>query len=404
MTLPKSELKIVIVVDMWLTGFDVPCLNTMYVYKPMKGHTLMQAITRVNRVYGDKEGGLVVDYVGIASELKRAMKDFTDRDRENFEDNDISKSAYPKFKEKLSILRDIFYGFDYSAFFGKEDLPRANTIIEGVNFILSDDKTKESYIKESTALKQAQSLCISLVKDEEKIETAFFEAVRSSILKVSGKEKMSLKEINEAVSNLLKASIQTQGVIKIFDNDTTMSIFDEEYLDSLKNMKQKNVALELLKKLLKDEIKIFKRTNVVKSELFSKRMELLLNEYKNSQISNAEVITELMKIVNEMKDVKKAGDDIGLTAEELAFYDALSSPEGVKEAFSNEVFIEMTHELTEMLRNSRTIDWQKKESARANMRRMIKRLLKKYDYPPEGQEKAVEMIITQVGYFVDEVE
>ncbi len=401
---PKGELKIVIVVDMWLTGFDVPCLNTMYVYKPMKGHTLMQAITRVNRVYGEKEGGLIVDYVGIASALKIAMKDFTDRDRANFEDNDISKSAYPKFKEKLSILRDLFHGFDYSSFFGKEDYKRATCIIEGVNFIVEDEDRKTSYIKESTALKQAQTLCITLLTEEEKIETAFFEAVRSSILKISSSGRMTLKEINEAVSNLLKNSINTSGVIKIFDSETTMSIFDDEYLNSLKAMKQKNVALELLKKLLKDEVKLFKRTNVVKSELFSKRMEELMNHYKNGQISNAEIIAELMKIVDEMKDVKKAGDDIGLTADELAFYDALSSPEGVREAFTNEEFLKMTHELTEMIRSSRTIDWQKKESARANMRRMIKRLLKKYKYPPEGQEKAIEMIITQVGYFVDEVE
>lgn len=399
---PKGQFKIVIVVDMWLTGFDVPCLDTMYIYKPMKGHTLMQAIARVNRVYGEKEGGLIVDYVGIASELKNAMKDFTDRDRKRFEENDISKSAYPKFKEKLSILRDIFHGFDYSSFFGSEDFKRASCIINGVNFILENEERKTTYIRESLALKQAQTLCITLLTEEEKIETAFFEAVRSSIIKINSKDKMSLKEINEAVSNLLKNSIQSKGVVKIFDENATMSIFDDKYLESLKNMKQKNLALELLKRLLKDEIKIFKRTNVIKSEAFSKRMENLMNEYNNAQISNAQIIEQLMKIIDEMKDVKNTGENMGLNADELAFYDALSTPEGVKEAFTNEEFIKMTHELCEMIRSSKTIDWKKKESARANMRRMIKRLLKKYDYPPKGEEKALEMIIKQIEFSVDE--
>lgn len=391
----KNPLKICIVVDMWLTGFDVPSLNTMYIYKPMQGHTLMQAIARVNRVYGDKEGGLVVDYVGIASALKRAMKDFTTRDKHNYMNNDIGQIALPKFMEKLEILRDLMHGLDYSAFFGDSDTARANIIMEGINFIYSDEENKDTYLKEAAALRQAETLCRSLLDETIKMEVAFFEAVRSGISKISGSGKISVREINARINQLLKESIKSEGVINLFSDNKEFSIFDPEYLESLQRMKQKNLAAELLRKLLSDEIKGYKRTNLVKSELFSKKLEELMKRYRNSQISNAEVIEELVKIANDIAKAHKEGNEMGLTAEELAFYDAISKPGNISDFYSNQQLIDMTHELTEMLRKNRTIDWQLKDSARARMRSMIKRLLKKYKYPPEEEQNAIDIVLRQ---------
>jgi len=395
---PTSDLKIVIVVDMWLTGFDVPCLNTMYLYKPMQGHTLMQAIARVNRVYGDKEGGLIVDYVGIASALKQAMKDFTDRDKKHYEDNSIEALAYPKFIEKLEICRDLMHGLDYTEFFGESDLTRAHVIADGIDFILEDEETKKAYLKESTILRQAETLCRSMIDEKTRIEAAFFEAVRAGVSKVAGTGKLSVKEINDQINSLLASSIQAKGIINIFDYKNSFSIFDPEYLESLKRMSQKNLAVELLKRLLGDEIKALMKTNLVKSEKFSEMLETLMNRYRNGQISNAEVLEELIKMAEEFSAEQKQGNSMGLTAEELAFYDVLSSPEGVKEAYTHEAFIEITHALAEEIRKSQTIDWNRKESARARMRTTIKRLLKQYKYPPEGQKKAIEMVFKQVEH------
>lgn len=392
---PSDPLKICIVVDMWLTGFDVPCLNTMYVYKPMQGHTLMQAIARVNRVYGDKEGGLVVDYVGIASALKKAMKDYTDRDRTKFSENDISKSALPKFQEKLEICRDIMHGLDYDPFFGQSDLTRARVIADGIDFILADEQKKKDYLREALALQKAETLCRSLLSEDIRMETAYFEAVRSGVSKMTSTGKLSVKEINERISELLKASIQSEGVIQLFADAPEFSIFDPLYLRSIQNMQQKNLAAELLRRLLTDEIKAYMRTNLVKSELFSEKMDKLMKAFNNGLITNAEVIEELIKLAEEMRKAKEEGNSLGLSAEELAFYDAITKPQNIRDFYTNDQLIEMTHELTEMLRKNRTIDWHLKDQARARMRVMIKRLLKKYKYPPEEEHTALDMVLKQ---------
>ncbi len=399
---PNSNVKIAIVVDMWLTGFDVPSLNTMYLYKPMKGHTLMQAIARVNRVYKDKEGGLIVDYAGIAGALKQAMKNYTDRDQDNYGDIEIGKVAYPKFLEKLEICRDFMHKLDYSKFITGSDGDRANLIIDGVNYILEDEDIKKNYIKEATALRQAETLCRSLLDEETRIETAFFEAVRSGAMKVTG-GGLGFREINERINELLKASIRSEGIINVFEKAKEFSIFDEDYLRMIQEMKQKNLAVEMLRKLLGDEIKVYLRSNAIKAELFSERMKKLMNLYRNGLISNAEVIEELIKMAREMGEAKQAGNELGLTQEELAFYDAISSPEGVKKAFTDKEFIDMTHDLTKMLQKNRTIDWTLKETARARMRSMIKRLLKKYKYPPEGQEAALQMVLRQAELMSEQI-
>lgn len=402
-----SELKIAIVVDMWLTGFDVPSLATMYIYKPMAGHNLMQAIARVNRVYKDKEGGLIVDYVGIAGALKRAMNDYTSRDKKNYGDTDIAKVAYPKFLEKLSICQDLFYEYDYSKFKEGTDLERAKTISGAVNFIvdISREKEKQDFLKESLLLHQALSLCSSLVEEELRFEAAFFESVRVLVLRLSNtgvNKKISLKEMNERINELLKYSIKSDGVINLFsDVKEEFSIFDPKFLEEVSKMKEKNLAVELLKKLIAEQVSIYKRTNVVKSEKFSERIQRALNSYLNGMLTNEEVIQELLNLAKQISESQKEGNKLGLTNEELAFYDALTKPQVIKDFYENDELIALTKELTETLQKNKTVDWQRKESARAKMRMLIKKLLKKHRYPPEGMSDAVQTVMIQCELWAD---
>ena len=388
-----SPLKIAIVVDMWLTGFDVPSLATMYVYKPMAGHNLMQAIARVNRVFKDKEGGLVVDYVGIAAALKQAMNDYTARDKKNYGDTDVSKAAYPKFLEKLSVCRDLFYGYNYDKFMTGTDLDKAKAITGGVNYILGKsvaeqdlpdkEKTQNIYIKEALLLKQALSLCGSLVDEKTRFEAAFFESVRTMIVRLlsggTGK-KFTLPEVNERINELLKHSIKSEGVINLFsDVKAEFSLFDPKFLEEIANMKD------------------------VKSEKFSELIQGAMNRYLNGMLTNEEVIQELLKLAKEIADANAEGEKLGLTSDELAFYDALTKPQAIKDFYEHDELIAITKELTDLLRKNRTIDWQKKESARAGMRRLVKRLLKKHKYPPEGMDDAVQTVMSQCEMWTDNV-
>lgn len=406
----NDPMKIAIVVDMWLTGFDVPSMATMYVYKPMHGYNLMQAIARVNRVFGDKEGGLVVDYVGIASALKAAMNEYTARDRSKYGDMDIAKTAYPKFQEKLQVCRDLFHGFDYSGFIKGSALEMAQAITDGANFVLDPQaqERRDLYLKESVLMRQSMSLCSSMTTDKERREAAYFEAVRSTVIKLTyggnGGKPMSLTEINAQINELLKASVQSEGVISLFDSRKMgehFSLFDANVLEEISKMKQKNIAVEILKKLLAEQVSLYKRTNVVQSQKFSEMIARIMNAYYNGHISNDEVIKELLAAAEEIAKAHKAGEDLGLTQEELAFYDALTKPQAIKDFYKNDVLVQMTQELTELLRKNRTIDWQKKETARAKMRKMVKRLLKKYDYPPEQYEDAIETVISQCEMWTD---
>jgi len=402
-----SPLKIVIVVDMWLTGFDIPSLATMYVYKPMSGHNLMQAIARVNRVFQDKEGGLIVDYVGIAAALKEAMKDYTSRDKKNYGDTDVAKVAYPKFLEKLSICQDIFYGYNYSEFISGNDLKRSKIITGAVNFMIAVDKEKEqeNYIKESLMLKQALSLCSSLVEEKLRIEAAFFEAVRVLITRFinkGGEKKFSLPEINARINELLKASIKSEGVINLFsDISQQVSLFDPQFLEEISKMKEKNIAVELLKKLIAEQVHIYRHTNVVKSEKFSEIIQNVINKYLNGMLTNEQVIEELLNLAKQISEAQKQGEELGLTVDELAFYDALTKPQAIKDFYKNEELISITKELTETLRKNRTIDWQRRDTARATMRMMIRKLLKKHHYPPEGMNDAIKIVMTQCELWTD---
>ena len=403
----KSPFKIAIVVDMWLTGFDVPSLATMYVYKPMKGYNLMQAIARVNRVFKDKEGGLVVDYVGIASALKDAMNDYTSRDKKNYGDTDVAKAAYPKFIEKLSICQDFFHGYNYSKFMTGTDLERSKVISGGVNFIVDihkqEDKTE--FLKEALLLRQALSLCSSMVEESLRVEAAFFESVRVLVMRLMNQgngKKISLPEMNARINELLKASIKSEGVINLFsDVSQNFSLFDTKFLEEISKMKEKNLAVELLKKLIAEQVQIYRRTNVVKSEKFSVIIQETMNRYLNGMLTNEQVIEELLNLAKQIAAAQKEGDKLGLTADELAFYDALTKPQAIKDFYENEELIAITKELADTLRKNRTIDWQKRDSARARMRMMIKKLLKKHKYPPEGMDDAVQTVMTQCELWTD---
>ena len=408
-----DPMKIAIVVDMWLTGFDVPSMHTMYVYKPMHGYNLMQAIARVNRVFKDKEGGLVVDYVGIAGALKAAMNEYTARDRAKYGDMDIAKTAYPKFQEKLQVCRDLFHGFDYRGFLNGTPLVMAQLISEGANFVL-DPKAKDRkdlYLKEALLMKQAMSLCSSMTTEKERREQAYFEAVRSTVVKLTyggnGGKPLSLKEINAQINELLKASVQSEGVISLFDSrnvSENFSLFDPNVLEEISKMKQKNIAIEILRKLLAEQVSLYKRTNLVQSQKFSEMITRIMNAYYNGHIDNEKTIEELLEAAKKVMEAYQAGENLGLTQEELAFYDALTKPEAIKDFYENDVLIEMTRELTDMLRKNRTIDWEKKETARATMRKMVKRLLKKYNYPPDQYKNAIETVISQCEMWTDNVE
>lgn len=403
----KSPLKIAIVVDMWLTGFDVPSLATMYVFKPMKGYNLMQAIARVNRVFRDKEGGLIVDYIGIAQALKQAMNDYTVRDKKNYGNMDIAKVAYPKFLEKLEVCRDLFHGYDYSKFMTGTNLDRSKTITGGLNFLLAPAKKeeKENYLKEALLLKNALSLCSSLAKEEERLEAAFFESVRVLLVRMmnngSGK-KISLTQMNARINALLQQSVKSDGVINLFsDAGEEFSIFDPKFLEEISKMKEKNLAVELLKKLIDGQVQIYRRSNVVKSQKFSELLQQSMNRYLNGMLTNEQVIEEMLKLAEQIAKAKEQGKKLGLTADELAFYDALTKPQAVKDFYSNEELIAITKELADALRKNQTIDWQKRASARAHMRMIIKKLLKKHKYPPEGQEDAVQTVMTQCELWAD---
>lgn len=402
-----DPMKIAIVRDMWLTGFDVPSLATMYVYKPMSGHNLMQAIARVNRVFPGKEGGLIVDYVGIAQALKSAMQQYTNRDRHRFGDPDIAKTALLKWREEMEVCRDQLHGFDYTGFFAQDNTQRAAAITAGANYLSAPAllQKKKDFMEHSALLHNATTLCRSLLDERQKTEVCYMDALRVMMLKLSQKGKISRHEINERIGDLLRQSVKTDGVINLFgDRQIEFSLFDEAFLQEVKNMKERNLAVELLTKLLKERIRQQQKTNITQSDLFSDMLSRSLSNYLKGLLTNEEVIQELLKMAQQMKHAEDEGNDLGLTSEEKAFYDALSTPEGVRQAYSDEEFVALTKELTELLHTNRTIDWNRKESARAKMRVLVKRLLKKYKYPPEGAKKALETVMRQCDHWADDDE
>ena len=411
-----DPLKIVIVVDMWLTGFDVPSLATMYVYKPMRGYNLMQAIARVNRVYKDKVGGLVVDYVGIANALKRAMKDYTKRDQKKYGDMDIGKTAYPKFLEKLAVCRDKMFGYDYSEFMSTESAARRSELITGgVNHILApgDEDITRDFVEQAGVMLKAYGLAKSRATDMQRIEAGYFQVVRELILQLTEQGgtrsknggKLTLKQVNDRINALLEQNIvHTDGVIDLFKvEDETVSIFDPKFLSSLSRMKERNLAYELLKKLIDDQIKGYRRKSITQAKKYSELMQSMVNGYLNGQLTNAEVFEEMLKMAKEMLSENQKAKALGLSEEEFAFYEALTQPQAVADYYRerNDELVAITQELAAKMREMRTVDWQKKQSARAAMRVAIKRLLKHHKYPPEGMESALATVMDQCELWAD---
>lgn len=416
--------KIAIVVDMWLTGFDVPSLATMYIYKPMKGHNLMQAIARVNRVFKDKEGGLVVDYIGIASALKEAMRDYTKADREAVDNADIRDSAYPLFQEKLEVCRNVYFNsFNYSLVFS-EDIKSdelAELIREGLNHVMTfPENKKNEFRKDSYALKQAHTLCSSITTKSEQREAAYFEAIRTSVNRITSPGRLNKEDINKQIGELLEQSIHSDGVINLFqDFDKGFSLFDPLFIEKIEKMEQKNLSIELLNKLLNDEIRVFSKGDIVKGKEFSERLKGIMKRYRECMLDNEESLDQFVGIVaadtedynlgairesllNLAKDMVKLDEEnkaTGLTKEELAFYHAISKPENISDFYTNEELINFTQDLTKTIGKEMTSDWMVRESGRANMRRTVKRLLNRYNYPKDQRKVIIELIIEQAEYF-----
>ncbi|NEG88725.1 type I restriction endonuclease subunit R [Bifidobacterium aerophilum] len=404
-----DQFKIAIVVDMWLTGFDVPSLSTMYVYKPMKGHNLMQAIARVNRVYKGKEGGLIVDYIGIAGALKRAMHDYTKRDRERYGDMNVADTAYPLFLDKLDACRDFLHGLDYQQRIHTDSAEQmAEVIADGADYLLDPgrEKDRKDFVKCAKEMAQAFGLCRSMVSDDLKLEEAYIDVLRTQLLKVlntnPGNPRMSLGEVNKRIAAIMEQGVHNEGVIDLFeDRNVEVSLFDESFLAEVAQMKQKNLAVELLHKLIDDQVKAYRKKSVVKAGKFSEMLQQSVNAYLNGMLTNAEVIQQLLDMAKEIMAARQEGKTLGLDDEELAFYDALTKPQAIKDFYDNDELVAITRELTDTLRKNRTIDWQKKEDARARMRRSIKRLLKKHRYPPDEVPDAIDTVMQQCELWAD---
>lgn len=405
-----DELKIVIVRDMWLTGFDVPSMHTMYIDKPMKGHNLIQAISRVNRVFKDKAGGVIVDYLGILESLKKALNEYTDNDRKNTGID--TSAAVMVMQEKLEILQNIMHEFDYSDYMGTSQVARIRAITGGMNFILGKPEKEQKEFKQITVeLAKAHSLCAATTEGREcALEVSYFKAVKASLTKLQEKkvQKKSKKEIEERVNQMLQRSIISEEVIDVFDvmgmERPDISILSEEFLEEIKNIKYKNLAAEMLKKLLEGNIKTMERKNLVKSEKFSEKLKKALNKYRNQAITNVEVIEELLKMAKEMKKDAENEKDLGMNEDEIAFYYALTADDAVKQFMEDDVLKKIAHELTRAIRRNVTIDWSVRKSAQAGMRRIIKRLLKKYDYPPEQAKNALKTVMRQAELMCGNVE
>ncbi|MCB2291016.1 type I restriction endonuclease subunit R [Clostridium sp. CS001] len=408
----NDELKIVLVRDMWLTGFDVPSMHTMYIDKPMKGHNLMQAIARVNRVFKEKSGGVVVDYIGILESLKNALNEYTSSDRDNTGiDTNV---AIAIMLEKLEILKDMMHGFDYSKYMGTSQVQRIRAIVSGMDFVLGkSEQDQKEFKRVAVELAKSHSLCAASDMGKSKaLEVSYFKAVKASLAKLKEKEQVALskREIEARLHQMLERSIISEEVIDVFEamgiKRPEISILSEEFLNEVREMKQKNLAVEMLKKLLEGNIKAMEKRNLVKSEKFSEKLKKALNKYRNQAITNAEVIEELIKMAHEIKKMKEDEVSLGLSEDEIAFYDALTADEIVKEFMEDETLKMIAHELTVAIRKNITIDWSIRKSAQATMRKIIKRLLKKYDYPPGQALKAMQVVMRQAekmcGYVYEE--
>jgi type I restriction enzyme R subunit len=400
---PSDPLRLVIVRDMWLTGFDAPCCHTMYVDKPMKGHNLMQAIARVNRVFKDKPNGLVVDYIGIGNDLKSALKTYTDSNGRGQPSRRADEFLVVLY-EKIDACRGLFHGFDYSGFLSS---PMA-LLVPAANHVLALRDGKRRFLDLVIAITRAFAQCGTLDEAAQlRTEIAFFSAVKAAIVKYTTVDrKITEAQKNTALRQILDNAVVSDGVTDIFAlagiNKPNIGLLSPEFLEEIRNMPQKNLAVELLEKLLRDEVKAYARTNVVLQKKFGERLLEALRKYHNRAIETAQVIEELLKMAEDFKQALNRNEELGLSADEVAFYDALTERPEVLRKMGDRTLKTLAAELTEQLRNSTSVDWQVRDSVRAKMRLLIKRLLRKYKYPPEGQDEAVVRVLEQAEELADE--
>ncbi len=394
---PSDELKLVIVRDMWLTGFDAPCVHTLYVDKPMKGHNLMQAIARVNRVFKDKQGGLVVDYIGIGNELKAAMKEYTNSSGRGRTTVDAHE-AYSLLAEKLDILRGMLHGFDYSNF-----LAAGHKALAGAaNHVLGLKDGKKRFADTAVALSKAFTLCCTL--DEAKSvreEVAFMQGIKVLLTKRDiTKQRKTDEQRDLAIRQIISSAVVSDSVVDIFDavglDKPNIGLLDDEFLAQVKNLPERNLAVELLERLLQGEIKSRFSSNVVQEKKFSDLLTNVIQRYQNRAIETAQVMEELIEMAKKFRDASNRGVQLGLTDDEVKFYDALANNESAVLLLNDEILKKIAHELTENLRQNIKVDWAERESVRANLRLMVKRILRKYKYPPDQQDSAVELVLQQV--------
>lgn len=390
-----SDFKIAIVVDMWLTGFDVPGLGTMYIDKPMKAHNLMQAIARVNRVYKDKTGGLIVDYIGLKRWLLDALKTYTKRDQGKIVDN---TELVKVLNDKVELIRDLFKGFEYGHFATTTDSDKYEIIMAGANWMLKTEEIKKAFMRYSYDVKSLYSLCTGALSQELKDEILFFISVRSFISKLSG-EKIDVKEINENVAKMLERAIQDDEMLQIGEvhNSNQLALLSNEILNKLAKMQKKNIAVEVLNRALKEYVEQVGKKNVVMMEKFSTKFQKIAATYnERTSVEDIEkIIQEMINLKNEIEEELKAGNEYNLSIEEKAFFDALGNDPEVKELMKDEILVQIAKELVETVNSNMTIDWDIKTDARARMRIEIKKLLIKYHYPPNKSEKAVQTVIRQ---------
>ena len=393
---PADSLRLVIVRDMWLTGFDAPCVHTLYVDKPMKGHNLMQAIARVNRVFKDKQGGLVVDYIGIGNELKAAMKEYTHAKGRGRPTVDAYE-AYSVLAEKLDILQTMLHGFDYSDF-----LTGGHKALAGAaNHVLGAEDGKKRFADTALALSKAFSLCCTL--DEAKAvreEVAFMQGVKVILTKKDlSTQKRTDEQRDLAIRQIINSAVVSESVVDIFDavglDKPNIGLLSEEFLAQVKNLPEKNLAVELLERLLEGEIKSRFATNVVQEKKFSELLANVITRYQNRSIETAQVMEELIEMARKFQEAANRGEAMGLTEDEIKFYDALATNESAVRELADETLKKIAHELTENLRQNLTVDWSERESVRAKLRLMVKRILRKYKYPPDLQDAAVELVLQQ---------
>ncbi|GET22715.1 type I restriction endonuclease subunit R [Prolixibacter denitrificans] len=405
---PKDELKLVIVRDMWLTGFDVPSMHTLYIDKPMKGHNLMQAIARVNRVYMDKPGGLVVDYLGIASDLKKALSFYSDAGGKG-DPAETQQKAVELMQEKLSVVSGLFHGFAYEDYFAAHTSKKLSLILEAEEHILGLEDGKKRYIKEVTQLSQAFAIAIPHEEAlDVKDEVAFFQAVKARLVKFDGTGSgRTDEEIETTIRQVIDQALVSEQVIDVFDaagiKKPDISILSEEFLLELKGMEHKNVAMEVLKKLLNDEIKSLARYNLIEGKSLMEMLENSIKRYHNKILTAAEVIDELIKLSKHVVDVKEGPQKMGMSDYEYAFYTAVANNDSARELMQQDKLRELAIVLTETIKKNASIDWQIKESVRAKLKVAVKRLLRRFGYPPDMQKLATETVLKQATMIADEL-